>query len=457
MHCFHPGILREYDIRGIVGETLFAEDARVLGQVFGTVLRDTTPHPHVFVGRDGRLSSPELCDALAEGLLSTGARVSDLGIAPTPLVYYAHMTRESDGAIQVTGSHNPAGHNGFKMMRARRSLSGRGVAELGYLASRGAFASGAGERRRVDLQPAYVAELLRGWPPGARPLRVVWDPGNGAAGPCVEALCARLPGNHHVINAAVDGRFPAHHPDPADPATLTQLQDAVVRLQADVGLAFDADGDRLGVVDPTGRVLPADLFLLLLARGVLARHPGTAVLADVKSSDVLFETLRAMGARPVVCRTGHTLIRRKMVELGALLAGEMSGHVFFADAYHGFDDALYAAVRVLGEVAALDGPLSEWVGALPPRATTPEIRIPCADSRKWAVVERVRERLRAERADVSEIDGVRVRRPGGWWLLRVSNTQAALVARAEATDAATLDTIRNDLDAYLNAALNAVP
>ena len=448
MHQFHPTILREYDIRGIMGETLSAKDAHAIGQAFGTLVLQAEPRGRVCVGRDGRLSCPELEGALVEGLLSTGAGVVSIGLGPTPMLYFAQKLIGAAGAIQVTGSHNPPDHNGFKMMLGGKPFFGEAIRQLGAIAASGSATTGKGSKHTAAVARDYVEALVSAYR-GERPLTVVWDPGNGAAGEIVQALVGRLPGRHVVINAEIDGTFPNHHPDPTDPHTLVQLQEAVAREGADLGLAFDGDGDRLGVIDGRGRILWGDQFMVLLAKEVLEDQPGAPIIADVKASQLLFDQIAAMGGRPVMGRTGHSLIKTLMAEIGSPLAGEMSGHIFFADRYHGFDDATYAAVRLLSIVSRLPSSLAEWFDTLPRLINTPELRFACADERKAGVIERVRARLKAEQAEMSEVDGVRVLRPHGWWLLRASNTQAVLVARAEAKSQKDLSRLTDELNAYL--------
>lgn len=455
-HAFHPTILRAYDVRGVVGETLFPEDAYALGRALGTITVEAGGRL-ACVGRDGRLSSPALEAEVVRGLADCGLDVVRVGLGPTPMLYLAQKILNADAAVAVTGSHNPPTHNGFKIMRAGRPFFGDDIARLGTIAAAGAYASGRGAVRDEPMLDRYVARVLEDWDGGERELTVVWDAGNGAAGDAMAAVAARLPGRHVLLNETIDGTFPVHHPDPTLPETLDQLVDAVEREGADVGIAFDGDGDRLGVVDGAGRILWGDQILLLLAEDVLKARPGATIIADVKASQALFDEVARMGGRPLMWRTGHSLIKTKMAETGAPLAGEMSGHIFFADRYYGFDDALYAAVRFLGLVARLDEPLAARAARLPVMVNTPELRFDCPDEEKFAVVERVKERLRAQGADVSEVDGVRVRTADGWWLLRASNTQAVLVARAEAGDQAGLDRVRAQLTEHLQACGVALP
>jgi phosphomannomutase len=429
-HKFDSTILREYDIRGIIGDTVTEKDARAIGQAFATIVRDRGGKK-ISVGYDGRLSSPMLADALTEGLKAGGVDVVRLGMTPTPMVYFACYHLDVDGGIQITGSHNPPDYNGFKMTLQKKPFYGADIQEIGRIAAEGSFAVGNGSEEHADINAAYVKRVLQDFKPG-RLLNVVWDCGNGATGPALEAIVAELPGKHTILNAAVDGTFPAHHPDPTLPETLAQLQVAVLEQGAELGIAFDGDGDRVGVVDGRGDVLWADQLLVLLAREVLSRHPGGTIIADVKASQVLFDAIADAGGKPMMYRTGHSLIKAKMAETGAPLAGEMSGHIFYADGYYGYDDALYVSIRLLSILASGKGTLESFRETLPEMVNTPELRFTCAEDRKFMVPNEVQERLAAEGADVNATDGVRVNTPDGWWLLRASNTQDVLVARCEA-------------------------
>ncbi len=450
MHTFHPTILREYDIRGIVGETLFAADARAIGQAFGTRVRRNGGRV-VCLGWDGRLSSPELAEALAEGLAAAGCSVRRVGRGPTPMLYFAAKVREADGGIMVTGSHNPPNHNGFKMVLAGRPFFGADIASLGTIAVAGDVATGDGEIVDDGVFDEYVGRLLQDYD-GERDLKVVWDCGNGATGEVLAELVKRLPGRHTVLFGAIDGHFPNHHPDPTEPHNLVALQDRVLAEGASLGIAFDGDGDRLGVVDGEGRILWGDQILVILAEDLLKALPGAAIIADVKASRVFFDEVARMGGRPVMGRTGHSLIKTQMAEIGAPLAGEMSGHIFFADRYYGFDDALYAAVRLLGIVARWDREtLAHRRDRLPQMVNTPEMRFDCPEERKFAVVAEVRNRLEATGARFTALDGVRVDTEDGWWLLRASNTQAVLVARCEAASVEGLKALRQALTGQLAA------
>ena len=450
-HRFDPTILREYDIRGIVGQTLSTADARAIGRAYAVTLAEAGGS-RVAVCYDGRLTSPELEAALIDGLTAEGADAVRIGRGPTPMLYYAAATLGVDAGIMVTGSHNPPDHNGFKFVFQGKSFYGTAIQRLGDTAL-GLGAAAKRTRGRVQehaIREEYIARVARDYH-GDRPLTVAWDAGNGATGEVVQELTARLPGRHVLLNEAIDGTFPAHHPDPTIPENLVQLQEAVANERCDLGIAFDGDGDRIGVVDSQGRILWGDQLMVVLARDVLTRHPGAPILADVKASQVLFDEIARMGGRPVMAATGHSLIKAKLAEIGAPLAGEMSGHIFFADGYYGFDDAIYVAVRLLGILSRSTHSLAEMRDRLPSVVNTPELRFACPETRKFEVVREVRERLRKAAAETTDIDGVRVRTADGWWLLRASNTQAVLVARAESATEEGLARLKSELAAELAA------
>ncbi|HEY1383867.1 MAG TPA: phosphomannomutase/phosphoglucomutase [Dongiaceae bacterium] len=458
-HRFHPSILREYDIRGIVGETLFEPDAEWVGRAFATVLtRQLNRAPVIAVGRDGRLSSPGLESALINGLTSAGAKVRAIGVGPTPMLYFSVYHLETDGGIMVTGSHNPPTHNGFKLMIGRKPFFGAMIQDLGRMVAAGDVASDRGSREAVSVLADYVARLAKELEDvDIGGLRVGWDAGNGAAGEAMAQLARRIGGHHVLLNEKIDGKFPVHHPDPSEPKNLVQLQETVAQQKLDLGIAFDGDGDRIGAIDSKGRILWGDQLLSVLARDVLKDKPGSIVIADVKASQVLFDQVAKYGGKPLMWKTGHSLIKVKMAETGSPLAGEMSGHVFFADRYYGYDDALYAAVRLLKAVVRNGGDLAALRDQLPTPVNTPELRFSCADDRKFAVVSEVRDRLRKEGAAFDDVDGVRVKTKDGWWLLRASNTQAVLVARAEAKDAPGLERLKAHLGKQLEASGIALP
>ncbi len=450
-HRFDPTTLREYDIRGIVDKTLHGEDAYAIGRVFGSIVAGRGGST-VAVGYDGRLSSPDLEPRLVQGLVDSGIEVLRIGRGPTPMLYFAAVTLNTDGGIMVTGSHNPPDYNGFKMVLANKPFYGNAIQEIGTRAAAGDVVPHAeGSARDIDISADYWARLLSDWDGGDRLLKVVWDNGNGAAGEILQRLVSSLPGEHTVLNGEIDGNFPAHHPDPTVPKNLVQLIAEVHARGADIGIAFDGDADRIGAVDDKGQILAGDQLLVILARDVLRDHPGANIIADVKASQVLFDEVTKAGGTPLMWRTGHSLIKAKMAEIGSPLAGEMSGHIFFADKWYGFDDALYAAVRLLGIVARMDGKLSAVRDALPHVLNTPELRFDCDDLRKFAVIEEVAARLKQAGAKVSDIDGVRVSTEDGWWLLRASNTQAVLVARCEAKTEEGLEKLKGALAKQLEA------
>jgi phosphomannomutase len=445
-HQFNPTILREYDIRGIVGETLTEDDAYALGRTYAATARDEGAR-RIAVGRDGRTHSGMLEAALIRGLTEGGIDVMQVGMGPSPMLYFATYYLDVDGGIQVTGSHNPADYNGFKLLLKGRSVFGREIQTIGQRAARGHWSEGNGSVEEVDIREAYVERLLEGF--SGKPFRIGWDAGNGAAGPVLDMLVERLPGHQHVIFSQVDGRFPNHHPDPTVEANLSDLKDLVAREQLDFGIAFDGDGDRIGAIDGKGRVIWGDQLVMILAEPVLKEQPGATIIADVKASQTLFDRVAELGGSPLMWKTGHSLIKSKMKETGAPLAGEMSGHIFFKHRWYGFDDALYAAVRLIEAVSASGKSLTEIKDAMPTAVATPELRFQVDESRKFAIIDEVRDRLASDGAKVDATDGVRVSTKDGWWLLRASNTQDVLVARAESRDQSGLDRLVRQIDGQL--------
>jgi len=446
-HNFDPTILREYDIRGIIDKTLSADDAYAIGRAFGTgVVRNGGST--VCVGYDGRLSSPEMEQAVVDGLKDCGLEAIRVGLGPTPMLYFAVNVLDAAGGIMVSGSHNPPDYNGFKMMRGPKPFYGDDIQGLGTLAAAADYESGAGSDRAEPMLERYVGRVLQDYKSG-RELKVAWDAGNGSAGEAMVKVCAELPGEHILLNERIDGMFPVHHPDPTVVENLQQLRDVVLAEKCDLGIAFDGDGDRIGVVDGDGEILWGDQLMVVWAADILSAHPGATIIADVKASQVLFDQIADMGGEPVMWKTGHSLIKAKMAETGALLAGEMSGHIFFADRYFGYDDALYAAIRLLACLSQRDDSLADIRRRLPQPLNTPELRFPCSEERKFAVVDEVRDRLARDGANVSDIDGVRVLTDDGWWLLRSSNTQDLLVARCEAATEEGLQRLKDALVAQV--------
>ena len=442
-------MLREYDIRGIVGRTLHAADAFAVGRTFGSVVA-RAGGATVAVGYDGRISSTELETSLVAGLKASGIEVIRIGRGPTPMLYYAATVLKTGGAIMLTGSHNPPDYNGFKMVLAGKPFFGAQIHDLGEMAAAGdVVPEAAGSERTIDVSADYIARVAQDYDGGSRVLNVVWDNGNGAAGEVLTRLVAKLPGHHTILFPEIDGRFPNHHPDPTVPKNLEALIAEVHARGADLGIALDGDADRIGVVDDGGNIMFGDQLLVVLARDVLKSRPGVMIIADVKASQVLFDEVGKAGGQPLMWKTGHSLIKAKMAEIGSPFGGEMSGHIFFNDHWYGFDDALYAGVRLLGIVARMQEKLSAVRAALPHVVNTPELRFNCDDRRKFAVINEVAARLRAAGATVAETDGVRVQTADGWWLLRASNTQAVLVARAEAVTEPGLERLKGALVEHL--------
>jgi phosphomannomutase len=450
-HRFHPSSLREYDIRGIVGQTLSEADAYAIGRGFGTRVR-RNGGTRVAVGYDGRVSSTSLEAELVRGLSETGINVVRVGLGPTPMLYYAEATLEVDGGVQVTGSHNPGEYNGFKMVLAHAPFYGADIRDLDRLSESADWETGAGSVSDYVIIDDYVARLAGGY--DGHPFRIGWDAGNGAAGEVIEKLVKLLPGEHFTIFTDIDGTFPNHHPDPTEEKNLSDLKALVATNNLHFGLAFDGDGDRIGAVDGLGRVVWGDQILSILAQPVLKALPGATIIADVKASQALYDRVAELGGEPLMWKTGHSLIKTKMKETGAPLAGEMSGHVFFAKDYYdyyGFDDAQFAAIQLMRAISSQGGSLTALKDAMPPMVNTPEMRFQVSEERKFAVIDEVLDRLEAEGADVNRTDGARVNTPDGWWLLRASNTQDVLVARAEAQDEAGLDRLMAMIDGQLAA------
>ena len=442
--CLPPAAVRAYDVRGRVGEHFDIPHGRSLGLAYAALAR-ARGLSRIAVGRDGRLTSPALEAALIDGLAAGGMAVTRLGLGPTPMTSFAVRTLGLDGGVVVTASHNPPDENGFKLLLGPERIHGEGLRTLA--ASSGGPAPG-GSVREADVREAYVDRLASA-AADAPALTVAWDAGSGATGEVVERLTARLPGRHVLLSTAVDGRFPDHHPDPAVESNLDALKAAVLREGCDLGVAFDGDGDRIGVVDETGAVIWADQLLLFLAGEVLREHPGAVVVGDVKSSGVLFDGVRALGGEAVVAPSGYVLIREAMRRHGALLGGELSGHIFFGDRWDGGDDALYVAVRLLDALGRAGAPLSAFRRALPSVVATPELRLPCPEARKAAVVAEVAERTASRGGDFDPALGLVVRSADGWWLLRASGTEPKLTARCEASDPAALARLRADLGEQL--------
>jgi len=433
----NKSILREYDIRGIYGKTLTDHDAFLVGWSFSKYLQTLLNRERIMVNvcRDGRHSSISLYLSLIKGLVEGGAAVQSIGIGPTPMLYFSNfIDGEVDAGIMITGSHNPPEYNGFKFIADRSPFFGEKIQKLHEIS-----AEYKADDRHINVAvqdvsyiEEYVNKLLSVCS-GIREFKIAWDPGNGAAGEVVEKLCQKLPGKHILLNEKIDGNFPAHHPDPTVVENLEQLKAAVINNNCDLGVAFDGDGDRIGVIDNLGRIIWGDQLLTILAKEILTRLPGAPIIADVKASRVFFEQIKKYGGVPVMWKTGHSNIKQHMKDIGAPLAGEMSGHIFIGDQYYGYDDALYTAVRLISLLSSSgENHFSNIVDALPKTYNTPEIRIECKDEEKFAIVEDLKKYFRDNNIEFNDIDGIRYSSKTGWGLIRASNTQEVLVCRFEA-------------------------
>ena len=455
-YTFNSAILREYDIRGTYNETLTEQDAYFIGLKFALWLKNAQEKSHslsVAVGRDGRLSSPDLCNQLVKGLREGGVDVTDVGIGPTPLVYYSLNHLKTDASIMVTGSHNPPQDNGFKFALQQRPFFGADIQHMAALSEEKEPVKG--NYTQVTTTQNYINRLLRDYTPPscAKKLRIAWDAGNGATGEILEKLVEGIDAHHFLLNTKIDGLFPAHHPDPTDPKNLQQLIQTVKTESCDLGIAFDGDGDRIGVVDSLGRPLMGDQLLTILALDLLLENPSATIITDVKAGQALYDEVSRVGGNLIMWKTGHSLIKKHMVEVKALLAGEMSGHIFYADKYYGYDDGLYAAIRLLNILQKSPYSLSEHLDKLPFYHSTPELSFHCFDEVKFKVVEKLKENLTAKNISFNERDGVRIQHEDGWWLVRASNTQAKLVGRCEANSPEKLLELQNEMNFYLECAL----
>jgi phosphomannomutase / phosphoglucomutase len=448
----NQNIFREYDIRGIVGPDLTVESVTVLARAVGTFFI-ANGAKKIAVGFDARESSPVFRDIFVEGLNASGCDVLDIGRVPTPVLYYAVFTREVTGGVMITGSHNPPDHNGFKICLGKSTLFGEQIQEIKKIALSGRFSSGEGSVKTENILPAYIEDIVSRVSLGARRLKIVVDGGNGMG--CVTGVPVyeRLGVELIKLFTEPDSTFPNHHPDPTVEANLLDTINAVRDTGADFGIAFDGDGDRIGVVDEQGRIIWGDELMVLLSRAVLAENPGATIIAEVKCSQKLFDDIESRGGTPLMWKAGHSLIKAKMKETGALLAGEMSGHIFFADRFYGFDDATYAGARVLEILSHTDKKLSELLADLPVTFSTPELRVACSDETKFAVVDRIAREF-ALTNKVITIDGARILFEHGWGLVRASNTQAILVLRFEADSETALRDIRESVEARLGEMLS---
>ncbi|MDX8388593.1 MAG: phosphomannomutase/phosphoglucomutase [Ghiorsea sp.] len=448
-HQFPHQVFREYDIRGLADAEISVEFAYSLANAYTKLLQDKSKP--IIVARDVRLSGLKLQQAVMKGLVEQDFDVIDLGVVPTPLAYYGVYKLDAGGCIMVTASHNPAADNGFKLMLGKDSFHGQGLQQLKGLMLQGDTPPNQpfGTIDVMDLSEGYET-FVRKDCQLARPLKVVIDAGNGPAG-LVAAPVYRALGCEVVeLFCEPDGRFPNHHPDPTVEENMQDIAEKVRESKADIGIAFDGDGDRIGVVDEAGEIIWGDMLLLLLSRQLLAEQPGATIISEVKSSQVLYDDIKQHGGNAVMWRTGHAPIKKKMKETGAMLAGEMSGHFFFADRYFGFDDAVYAGARVMQMLAGQAKPLSSLLEGVPKQVSTPEIRIECADKTKFNVVEEAKRYFADKQCEMIVIDGMRLVCEGGWALLRASNTQPALVLRYEANDSHRLAELRKMLEGWLD-------
>jgi len=449
----NPQIYREYDIRGVVDKDLTPAIAKRLGQGFGTYM---VHHKrlNLVVGRDGRLSSKSFADALIEGLLSTGCHVTDIGLCPTPTYYFSIFHLDKDGGMTVTGSHNPPEFNGFKVSVGKSTIFGEEIQSLGRLIEKGKFASGKGSLRREEIIRPYQDYIKKNIKL-EKPLKVVIDAGNGTAGPVAGPLLKNLGCELEELYCEVDGRFPNHFPDPTVPGNLKDLIDRVMKTRADVGIGYDGDADRIGVVDDQGSILWGDQLMILFSREILKDRKGATFVAEVKCSQNLYNDIEKHGGKAIMWRAGHSLIEEKMREERAALGGEMSGHIFFADRYFGYDDAIYASCRLIELLSKTDQKLSQLLSDVPKTFITPEIRVDCPDEIKFRVVDIVKEALK-ENYPVIDVDGARVKFEDGWGLVRASNTQPVLVLRFEALTQDRLNEIRGLVEKKVQEAVSGL-
>lgn len=472
MYKFHNSILRAYDIRGIAGETLSHKDAYFVGKSFAKFLNNEGKKK-VVIGFDGRLSSPELRDSLIQGLVESGMDVINVGLCPTPMLYFGVYHLKADAGIMITGSHNPGHHNGFKFLLKDRPFFGVDILELGKIAEKGDFIKEKGSVKNESIMDDYVDRLakdsyiktdstlldeLDGFlKDKQKHLKISWDIGNGATGEVVRKLTEKLKAKHFLLFEEIDGNFPNHHPDPTVEHNLADLKKSVLDNFCDIGIAFDGDGDRIGVIDDEEKVIWGDQLMCLFSRDVLEEYPGATIIADVKASQVLFDEIKKNGGNPLMWKTGHSLIKSKMKETKAPLAGEMSGHIFFADHYYGFDDGIYAAIRVINIVLKSGKPLSQIRKELPKTFSTIEIKISCDEDKKFAIVDNLKAQMKQENINFNDVDGIRTQNENGWWLLRASNTSAYLVARCEAQSQENLEKLKKDLSSWLTKNQISIP
>ncbi len=445
-HKFNKSIFRAYDIRGIVADTLSVKDAYYIGYNFAKKIKDKFKSINIIVGYDGRLSSPILEKSLILGLFDNGANVTRIGLCASPMLYYASIRLRADGAIMITGSHNPANYNGFKILTKEGSYFGKDVLSLMKTKTMPLLF---GKIHYFDISNSYISNLVKAISFKKNNLKVVWDPGNGSSGDIVKKLIKHIPGKHILINSDVDGTFPSHHPDPTEEKNLIEIRRKIKKHHADIGIAFDGDGDRIGALDSQGNLISGDKLLLLFAMDLLKQKPKSKIILDVKASNLIFKTINSLGGTAIMSKTGHSFIKTKMKETKALLAGEMSGHIFFADKYYGFDDAMYASIRLLN-IISQGFNIKRFLEKFKNLFSTPEIKVFCEDSNKFRIIDEIVKITSKKHLDVSYIDGIRVNSSNGWWLIRASNTQPALIIRCEANSKKNLITLIKEIDILLS-------
>ncbi len=450
-YIFNPEIMRAYDIRGKYSVNLNPKDAYFLGRSIASLISQESLPMTVCIGRDGRLSSPDLHAALTEGLLLSGMTIIDIGLIATPTLYYAAITKDTTAGVMITGSHNPADQNGFKIIYQGKSFYGERIQRLSKIAADAQFVDGNGAIEFIDIRPEYIQSLKQNAAKKVgKKLKIAWDPGNGATGELVEMLTKVIDAEHFLTNTYIDGTFPNHHPDPTIPENMEELINLVLNNNCDIGFAFDGDGDRLGVIDNKGRIIFGDQTLLILAQDLLQRKPGAKIIADVKTSDLILSKIAELGGTPIIWKTGHSLIKAKMREEAALLAGEMSGHLFFGEDYYGFDDALFGACKLINILSNTDATIAETIDQLPKTHTTPELRIEVDDSIKFAIIDDLKSILHKQQLAFNDLDGIRVQEKDGWWLIRASNTQNSLVVRVEGNSSEDLIALCNKVTSLFN-------
>ena len=455
-HTFNKTILRAYDIRGIFEKDLNLIDALFLGKSFATLLKKKKLK-NVVIGYDGRISSLKIEKELVKGLLSKGIKVYKIGLVPTPLLYFSMYSNKLDSGIMITGSHNPPSYNGFKMLLKNKNIFGKDILDIAKISSKGEFCKNKkGKVKKISMMNKYLLFLINS-ANIKKNVKVAWDPGNGSSGNIISYLTKKLNGKHYLINEKIDGTFPAHHPDPTVLKNLKQLINLVKKKKCDFGFAFDGDGDRLGVVDDRGKIIFADKIVAFLAKDVLLGKPNFKIILDIKSSQIVFNEIKKLKGRPIFWKTGHSLIKEKMKEIKATFAGEMSGHIFFADKYYGFDDAIYASIRFLNLFSDSNKSLSKIFNNMEKSFNTPELRFNSTETEKFMIVKKLKKILKKEKKKFIAIDGVRYSTKEGWWLVRASNTQNIIVARCEAYSKENLNKVKLNLRKNLKKCCFEVP